>query len=67
MRRADGTTSRRSERELTEAVATRHTVERELTEAATKYSLWGQTLERELNRIDPDGAPRRRFGAKGEE
>ena len=81
MRRADGTTSRRSEHELTEAVATRHTVERELTEAvakhqkverelteaATKYSLWGQKLERELNRIDPDGAPRRRFGAKGEE
>src|SRR5258708_7001195 len=28
---------------------------RELTEAATKYSLWGQKLERELARIDPDG------------
>jgi DNA repair exonuclease SbcCD ATPase subunit len=35
----------------------------ELTEAATKYSLWGQKLERELARIDPDGAPARRFGA----
>jgi chromosome segregation ATPase len=37
---------------------------RELTEAATKYSLWGQKLERELARIDPDGAPTRRFGAE---
>jgi chromosome segregation ATPase len=37
---------------------------RELTEAATKYSLWGQKLERELARIDPDGAPARRFGAE---
>jgi phage shock protein A len=37
---------------------------RELTEAATKYSLWGQELERELARIDPDGAPARRFGAE---
>ena len=36
---------------------------RVLTEAATKYSLWGQKLERELARIDPDGAPARRFGA----
>src|SRR5262249_43691043 len=36
---------------------------RVLTEAATKYSLWGQELERELARIDPDGAPARRFGA----
>jgi chromosome segregation ATPase len=36
---------------------------RELTEAATKYSLWGQKLERELARIDPDGAHERRFGA----
>jgi predicted nucleic acid-binding Zn-ribbon protein len=35
----------------------------ELTEAATKYSLWGQRLERELARIDPDGAPARQFGA----
>jgi chromosome segregation ATPase len=35
----------------------------ELTEAATKYSLWGQKLERELARIDPDGAPARRFAA----
>jgi chromosome segregation ATPase len=35
----------------------------ELTEAATKYSLWGQKLERELAKIDPDGAPARRFGA----
>jgi phage host-nuclease inhibitor protein Gam len=36
----------------------------ELTEAATKYSLWGQKLERELAKIDPDGAPARRFGAR---
>ena len=36
---------------------------RELTEAATKYSVWGQKLERELARIDPDGVPARRFGA----
>jgi chromosome segregation ATPase len=36
---------------------------RVVTEAATKYSLWGQKLERELARIDPDGAPARRFGA----
>jgi prefoldin subunit 5 len=36
---------------------------RELTDAATKYSLWGQKLEREVARIDPDGAPARRFGA----
>jgi chromosome segregation ATPase len=34
-----------------------------LTETATKYSLWGQKLERELARIDPDGAPARQFGA----
>ncbi len=37
---------------------------RELTEAATKYSVWGQKLERELARIDPDGVPARRFGAE---
>jgi colicin import membrane protein len=36
---------------------------RVLTEAATKYSLWGQKLEHELAKIDPDGAPARRFGA----
>jgi hypothetical protein len=29
-----------------------------------KYSLWGQKLERELNRIDPDPAPARRFDAQ---
>jgi hypothetical protein len=40
---------------------------RELTESATEYSLWGQKLERELNKIDPDGAPTRRFGAQCEE
>jgi chromosome segregation ATPase len=39
---------------------------RELTEAATKYSLWGQKLERELARIDPGGAPGRRFDAQHE-
>jgi hypothetical protein len=37
-----------------------------LTPAATQYSLWGQKLERELNRIDPNGAPGRRFDAQGE-
>jgi uncharacterized coiled-coil DUF342 family protein len=35
----------------------------ELTEVATKYSLWGQKLERELAKIDPDGVSARRFGA----
>jgi chromosome segregation ATPase len=40
---------------------------RALTESATKYSLLGQKLERELARIDPNGAPRRRFGAQCEE
>jgi uncharacterized coiled-coil DUF342 family protein len=40
---------------------------RQLTESATKYSLWGQKLERELARIDPNGAPRRRFGGQCEE
>jgi len=34
---------------------------RVLTEAATKYSLWGQMLFRELATLDPDGAPRRGF------
>ena|SRR5919201_381782 len=38
----------------------------QLTESATKYSLWGQKLERELARIDPAGAPGRRFDAQGE-
>ena len=32
-----------------------------VTDAATKYSLWGQTLFRELATLDPDGAPRRKF------
>jgi hypothetical protein len=32
-----------------------------VTESATKYSLWGQSLERELAKIDPDGAPAREF------
>ena len=35
---------------------------RVVTEAATKYSLWGQKLFRELATLDPDGAPRRDFG-----
>jgi predicted nucleic acid-binding Zn-ribbon protein len=35
----------------------------ELAGVATKYSLWGQKLERELAKIDPDGASARRFGA----
>src|ERR671937_120104 len=39
---------------------------RELSETATRYSLWGQKLERELARIDPDGAPARRFDAQDE-
>jgi hypothetical protein len=39
---------------------------RQVTESATKYSLWGQKLERELARIDPDGAPARRFDAQHE-
>jgi hypothetical protein len=53
--------------ELTEAVTKHQKLERELTETATRYSLWGQKLERELNRIDPQGAPSRQFGAQGEE
>ena len=36
---------------------------RQLTEAATNYSLQGQKRERELAKIDPDGAPARRFEA----
>ena len=36
---------------------------REVTEAATKYSLWGQSLERGLAKIDSDGARARQFGA----
>jgi hypothetical protein len=39
-------------------------VERKLTETANKYLRWGQKLERELARIDPDGAPARRFDAQ---
>jgi chromosome segregation ATPase len=35
---------------------------RVVTEAAAKYSLWGQSLVRELARIDPDGAREREFG-----
>jgi predicted RNase H-like nuclease (RuvC/YqgF family) len=38
---------------------------RVLTEAATKYSLWGQKLFRELATLDPDGAPRLDFGRGG--
>jgi len=34
----------------------------DLAGVATKYSLWGQKLERELAQIDPDGASARRFG-----
>jgi chromosome segregation ATPase len=36
---------------------------REVTEAATQYSLWGQSLERQLAKIDPAGARTREFGA----
>jgi DNA repair exonuclease SbcCD ATPase subunit len=32
-----------------------------VTDAATKYSLWGQKLFSELATLDPDGAPRRKF------
>jgi chromosome segregation ATPase len=32
-----------------------------VTDAATKYSLWGQKLFHELATLDPDGAPRRAF------
>ena len=32
-----------------------------VTDAATKYSLWGQKLFRELATLDPDGAPKRKF------
>jgi hypothetical protein len=35
---------------------------RAVTEAATKYSLWGQKLFHELATLDPDGARRRDFG-----
>ena len=35
--------------------------DRVVSEAATKYSLWGQMLYRELATLDPDGAPRRGF------
>jgi uncharacterized protein (DUF3084 family) len=55
------------ERELQHERERHQKAERELAESATKYSLWGQKLERELNRIDPDGAPKRWFGAEGEE
>ena len=34
---------------------------RAVSEAGTKYSLWGQMLFRELATLDPDGAPRRGF------
>jgi len=32
------------------------------TEAAAKYSLWGQTLVRELGKLDPTGQREREFG-----
>jgi chromosome segregation ATPase len=35
---------------------------RVVTEAAAKYSLWGQTLVRELAKFDPDGQREREFG-----
>ena len=35
---------------------------RAVTEAAAKYSLWGQTLVRELGKLDPDGQREREFG-----
>src|SRR5919201_423184 len=57
-------------RELTDS-ATKYSLqaqklERELTQAATKYSQWGQKLKRELPKIDPAGAPARRFEAQHE-
>ena len=33
-----------------------------VTESANQYSLWGQSLERELAKIDPDGRLARQFG-----
>src|SRR6516164_3520825 len=35
---------------------------RVVTEAAAQYSLWGQSLVRELGKIDPDGQREREFG-----
>jgi hypothetical protein len=35
---------------------------RVVTEAAAKYSLWGQSLVRDLAKIDPAGAREREFG-----
>jgi len=53
----------KSEREFyhKRAVALEEDV-RVVTEAAAKYSLWGQTLVRELGKIDPDGQREREFG-----
>ena len=34
---------------------------RAVTDAATKYSLWGQKLFQDLAKLDPDGAPGRKF------
>jgi hypothetical protein len=36
-----------------------------VTESANQYSLWGQSLERELAKIDPAGALTRQFGHLG--
>jgi hypothetical protein len=35
-----------------------------VSESANQYSLWGQKLERELAKIDPDGMSARRFGER---
>jgi DNA repair exonuclease SbcCD ATPase subunit len=51
-------------RQLTDRVAKAEKVERELTEIANKYLRWGQKLEGELARIDPDGVPARRLDAQ---
>jgi uncharacterized coiled-coil DUF342 family protein len=58
----------KAEREFfSKAVVALEERNRQLTESATKYSLWGQKLESELNRIAPNGASRRRFGAQCED
>jgi len=48
-------------RELERVKAEREFYCKQMADAATKYSLWGQKLFRELATLDPDGAPRRAF------
>jgi DNA repair exonuclease SbcCD ATPase subunit len=51
-------------RQLTDRATKAEKVGRELTEMAKKYLRWGQKLERELAKIDPDGVPARRLDAQ---